>query len=192
MNAITRLPIWAKIALGFVFLPLAICYGIFVMWRQQRFASWARVAVTALGGLLVFGIVASAATSLSTSPVVAAPATNTASTPATAAIPVPVPADATASPSPTESIPATQPTPAPDPAAASSAAPVVAPVATSPAPAAAPAQVVPLEATVYTTNTGAKYHASGCRFLAKSRIASALSAAKAAGLTPCSVCNPPL
>ena len=60
MNAITRMPIWAKIALGFVLLPLTICYGIFVMWQQQRFASWARVAVTVLGGLLVFGIVASA------------------------------------------------------------------------------------------------------------------------------------
>jgi|GEM_PF-2214700 len=191
MNAITRLPAWAKIVLGFALLPLTICYGIYVMWRQQRFASWTRVAVTALGGLLVFGIVATAATSLSTSPVVAAPATNAASIPATAAIPVPVPAVTTANPSSTASTPDTQPAPDPDPAATSSAAAIVAPVAAPPAPAAAPAQAAPLEATVYTTNTGAKYHATGCRFLAKSRIASTLSAAKAAGLTPCSVCAPP-
>jgi len=45
--------------------------------------------------------------------------------------------------------------------------------------------------TVYGTKTGAKYHAEGCRFLAKSKVPVALSAAKAKGLTPCSVCGPP-
>jgi competence protein ComEC len=44
---------------------------------------------------------------------------------------------------------------------------------------------------VYTTNTGSKYHNDGCRYLSKSRIPISLSDAKARGLGPCSVCNPP-
>lgn len=45
--------------------------------------------------------------------------------------------------------------------------------------------------TVYGTATGAKYHAEGCRFLAKSKVPMTLSAAKSKGLTACSVCGPP-
>lgn len=45
--------------------------------------------------------------------------------------------------------------------------------------------------TVYGTETGAKYHAAGCRYLAKSTIPMTLSDAKSRGLTPCSVCKPP-
>jgi len=45
--------------------------------------------------------------------------------------------------------------------------------------------------TVYTTNTGKKYHSDGCRYLNKSKIAISLTDAKSKGLTPCSVCNPP-
>ena len=45
--------------------------------------------------------------------------------------------------------------------------------------------------TVYITSTGHKYHRSGCRFLRKSKIKTTLKAAKEAGYTPCSVCDPP-
>jgi len=44
--------------------------------------------------------------------------------------------------------------------------------------------------TVYVTGTGSKYHAAGCRFLAKSSIPIALSEARAK-YGPCSVCKPP-
>lgn len=47
------------------------------------------------------------------------------------------------------------------------------------------------EITVYTTNTGHKYHRAGCRYLNRSCIPIKLSQAKAEGLTPCSICNPP-
>lgn len=46
------------------------------------------------------------------------------------------------------------------------------------------------EATVYVTRTGAKYHAAGCRFLARSQIPIQLGEASAR-YGPCSVCNPP-
>ncbi len=45
--------------------------------------------------------------------------------------------------------------------------------------------------TVYTTNTGSKYHLDGCSSLSKSKIPISLSDAKSKGLTPCSKCNPP-
>jgi micrococcal nuclease len=44
---------------------------------------------------------------------------------------------------------------------------------------------------VYVTASGTKYHADGCKFLAKSKIPCALADAKAKKLEPCSVCNPP-
>ena len=43
---------------------------------------------------------------------------------------------------------------------------------------------------VYRTNTGKKYHRSGCSYL-KSKIATTVSEAQAMGLGPCSSCNPP-
>ena len=46
--------------------------------------------------------------------------------------------------------------------------------------------------TIYVTKTGAKYHRFGCRYLSKSSIPLTLSEAKSRGLTPCSVCKPPL
>jgi len=49
----------------------------------------------------------------------------------------------------------------------------------------------PPDPTVYTTNTGSKYHSAGCQYLSKSCIPIKLSAAKARGLTPCSRCSPP-
>ena len=45
--------------------------------------------------------------------------------------------------------------------------------------------------TVYITRTGHKYHRSGCRYLRKSKIKTNLKAAKEAGYTACSVCDPP-
>ena len=45
------------------------------------------------------------------------------------------------------------------------------------------------ERTVYVTRTGAKYHASGCRYLRQSKIAISLSDARI-NYTACSVCNP--
>lgn len=45
--------------------------------------------------------------------------------------------------------------------------------------------------TVYITETGAKYHNEGCRFLHDSKIPISLSKAKEMGYTPCSVCNAP-
>ena len=65
-------------------------------------------------------------------------------------------------------------------------------VAVIPAAAAvAPSQSNNQGVTVYGTATGAKYHADGCRYLAKSKVPMTLSAAKSSGLTACSVCGPP-
>ncbi len=44
---------------------------------------------------------------------------------------------------------------------------------------------------VYITRTGKKYHADGCRSLAKSKIPIKLRDAVARGYTACSICNPP-
>ncbi len=52
-------------------------------------------------------------------------------------------------------------------------------------------QRAPPDITVYITNTGKKYHSSGCRYLSKSRIPISLTSAKERGYTPCSVCKPP-
>lgn len=59
-----------------------------------------------------------------------------------------------------------------------------------PAKAASPA-VEKKESVVYITKTGEKYHLSGCRYLAKSKIEISLADAQAQGYDPCSVCNPP-
>lgn len=47
------------------------------------------------------------------------------------------------------------------------------------------------EIIVHITNTGSKYHSSGCQYLRKSDIETTLKDAKSRGLTPCSKCNPP-
>lgn len=44
--------------------------------------------------------------------------------------------------------------------------------------------------TVYITNTGSKYHRSGCSYLRKSSNAISKDAAISQGYTPCSRCNP--
>lgn len=53
----------------------------------------------------------------------------------------------------------------------------------------AQAQAQKNEQTVYITNTGAKYHNAGCRYLKSSSIPISLSAAVAQGYTPCKVCH---
>ena len=58
-------------------------------------------------------------------------------------------------------------------------------------PAASPARVPAGEGgVVHATNSGTKYHAAGCRMLAKSDVPMSLSEAKRKGLTPCGVCKP--
>ena len=44
--------------------------------------------------------------------------------------------------------------------------------------------------TVYITNTGTKYHKSGCRYLSQSKIAISKKDAIAQGYGACSVCKP--
>jgi phosphatidylserine/phosphatidylglycerophosphate/cardiolipin synthase-like enzyme len=66
-----------------------------------------------------------------------------------------------------------------------------APPAPQAAPAVAPQQQPASDPTVYVTTSGKKYHADGCRYLAKSKIPLKLSEAKAKGYSPCSVCGPP-
>lgn len=44
--------------------------------------------------------------------------------------------------------------------------------------------------TVYITETGEKYHYSGCKYLRRSKIKISLKEAKARGYTACSVCRP--
>ena len=45
--------------------------------------------------------------------------------------------------------------------------------------------------TVYITQSGKKYHVSGCKYLSKSKTAISLTDAKNRGYTPCSKCHPP-
>lgn len=45
------------------------------------------------------------------------------------------------------------------------------------------------DTTVYITNTGTKYHAASCRYLARSQIPISLSEAMRRGYKPCSVCG---
>jgi len=45
--------------------------------------------------------------------------------------------------------------------------------------------------TVYITDTGEKYHSSGCQYLRKSKHLISLKSAKSSGYTPCSRCAPP-
>jgi hypothetical protein len=46
--------------------------------------------------------------------------------------------------------------------------------------------------TVYITKTGKKYHVQTCRYLNRSSIPISLADARAAGYTPCSICDPPV
>ena len=42
----------------------------------------------------------------------------------------------------------------------------------------------------YTTKTGVKYHKNSCKYLAKSKVETTVTKAKAADYTPCKVCKP--
>lgn len=53
-----------------------------------------------------------------------------------------------------------------------------------------PAEDPPKSYTVYITKTGEKYHASGCQYLSKSKIAIDKSKAISQGYTACSRCKP--
>jgi ribosome modulation factor len=53
-----------------------------------------------------------------------------------------------------------------------------------------PAEDPPKSYTVYITKTGEKYHASGCQYLAKSKIAIDKAKAISQGYTACSRCKP--
>lgn len=53
------------------------------------------------------------------------------------------------------------------------------------------AQTDPVKITVYITRTGKKYHRSGCKYLARSKIPISLQEVKKRGYTPCKVCQPP-
>lgn len=58
-------------------------------------------------------------------------------------------------------------------------------------PPAPPAQAKPEKSiTVYTTNSGEKYHRAGCSSLRKSSYATSLTDARAAGYEPCRRCKP--
>lgn len=70
---------------------------------------------------------------------------------------------------------------APTAPAATTAPPTTQPTTEAPAPPAS-------GDTVYVTNSGTKYHRSGCSYLSHSKIAISLSDAKAQGYTPCSRC----
>ncbi|WP_245281120.1 ComEC/Rec2 family competence protein [Desulfitobacterium hafniense] len=83
---------------------------------------------------------------------------------------------------PAATTPKPSPTPTPSPVPSSDPPP-------APAPEQKPAN--PVSAEVYKTKSGSKYHLDGCRHLSKSKIPISLDAAKAQGLGPCSVCNPP-
>jgi hypothetical protein len=113
-----------------------------------------------------------------------APQTGTTSGPPAATAPTPA-ADLLApssavDESPSESPPSYVDSPAPAPAEAEQALPE------PPAPAAKPAPKPPkkVEATVYATRTGSKYHRDGCRYLKKSRIPMTVDEAKSMGLEP--------
>jgi len=57
--------------------------------------------------------------------------------------------------------------------------------------AAQPSQADNGDTIVYTTKSGKKYHADGCRSLSKSKIPIKLKDAVARGYTGCSICKPP-
>jgi len=187
----SRVPMWLKVVLAVLLLPFTIFYGIYVMWKRNKFAVPIRVALTAAGAFLAFAMLASAGTGNTSTPSTPPlPQAVTAPSAVTPPEPAAVTSDTTqqsadetvdaAVVEPEPAVVAPAPTPAPTPAPAAKPAP-------KPKPKPAPKATV----TVYTTRTGSKYHTSGCSYLRQSKIAISLSDAKAEGLGPCSRCNPP-
>ena len=196
-SAWSRIPMWVKVVLGVLLLPFTIFYGIYLMWKRNKFGVPVRVALTALGALFAFAMLASAGTgNTNTSPAPPAPQAVTAPSAVTPPAPAVVESETTQqSADETLAAAVVEPEPAavvePEPAVVAPApAPSPAPEA-KPAPKPKPKPAPKATVTVYKTNTGSKYHTSGCSYLRKSKIAISLSAAKAEGLTPCSRCNPP-
>lgn len=173
----SKLPMWLKFVLAVLFLPFAILYGIYVMWRDEKFDPLVRLVLTAVGGVLALGLVSSS--------VSMGEPTTTQTGPGSPPIPAATqPAEQTAAPAtPATALPMQEAT------APAVAAPVVVP---APQPSPSPPQVQPsapkpspqVEVTVFKTRTGSKYHLGGCRYVSKSKIALSLSDAKAEGLGP--------
>ncbi len=88
-------------------------------------------------------------------------------------------------------LPAQQEEPTPAATAPASAENATATPPAEPEPAASAPVTEPQTITVYVTNTGEKYHSSGCQYLRQSCIEIDLDNALAQGYTPCSKCNPP-
>jgi hypothetical protein len=167
----SKVPLALKILVGAIFLPFTILYGIYVMWKQNKFSAPARVVLTAVGALLAFAMLSSAFGQSSTAPSVV-PTPESATAPAaTAPTEAAIVSTETTAPSVPETEPATVVAPAP---------------VTPPPPVAKPAPKPSpkVSVTVYTTRTGSKYHSDGCRYLKKSKIAISLSDAQSSGLSP--------
>jgi hypothetical protein len=168
----SRVPLLLRVILGVLLLPLTILYGIYVMWRDARFSTAMRVALTAAGAMLAFVMFASANTPASPAPVavpaLTAPTVTAPSVSPEPAKPAVVTTEVTTQDT-TADATAVQPEPVAPP-----------PPVAKPAPK-APAKVT---VTVYMTRTGSKYHMNGCRYLKKSRIPVSLSEAKSMGLGP--------
>ncbi len=98
--------------------------------------------------------------------------------------PKPTPAP-TPKPKP-EPTPASAPTPEPKPEPTPAPIP---PPAPAPTPTPTPQQPV-VGSIVFITNTGKKYHSSGCRYLKDSKIEISISDAQSQGYDPCGVCKP--
>ena len=92
-------------------------------------------------------------------------------------------AEKVATPTPTIK-PTPSPTPTPKPTLKPTAKPTVKPTVK-------PTTKPSTDPIVYITDTGKKYHTSGCRYLNDSKKAVKLSWAKANGYTACGVCHPP-
>lgn len=70
--------------------------------------------------------------------------------------------------------------------------PQIIPVSPKTAPKVSTSQAITVSnPTVYITKTGSKYHNTGCRYLAKSKISIKLADAKTKGYGACSICKPP-
>lgn len=65
-------------------------------------------------------------------------------------------------------------------------------VAAAPANVATPAAATNGDTTVYTTKSGKKYHADGCKSLSKSKIQTTLQSAVDKGYEACKICKPPV
>jgi hypothetical protein len=181
-----------------MFWPATVLVGIYVMWKRSRFTAAARVVLTAVGALLVFGVVASAGQgrpATSAEPVSPVATSVVAVVPETPAAPIvvtpppapqPDPAPVIASTTETEPVEVVEVPAVEEPAVEEPAVEEPAPLVNT-----TPTKSKSQSITVYRTRTGKKYHMDGCRFLRQSQIAVSLKKAKSLGLGACSICDPP-